>query len=300
MTPNRKTQEPDRPLSVLVFPKTGRPYMRVEHPPRDQKELEFALGRKFIGALAHFQGIRLSKLTICPASEEPGDLICVDEKGRAIKIQVAELIDHSPRRLKEMRGSYVESIRNQYGNVFVLFSGCRVSLVDSGEEPYLPHIHTSQGQECLRKLVTELESFAYEIGALAINRMRTRNIQISKKRIGVVCIRFASAGKDVPFQFAWDGGGPPYRKDVSRRLLYTTVTGKVEKHYSKPTEPFWLLTYSTDTLFDEQDPDIEESRHLLDSTRHPLDAVWYLYPYTNEELGHVLRVWLNQQNEIRT
>jgi hypothetical protein len=182
MTPNRKTQKPDRPLSVLVFPKTGRPYMRVEHPPRDQKGLEFALGSKFIGALAHFQGIRLSKLTICPESEEPGDLTCVDEKGRAIKIQVAELIDHSPRRLKEMWGSYVE----------------------------------------------------------------------------------------------------------------------VAKHYSRPTEPFWLLTYLTDTLFDEQDPDIEESRHLLDSTRHPFDAVWYLYPYTNEELGDVLRVWLNQQNEIRT
>jgi hypothetical protein len=120
------------------------------------------------------------------------------------------------------------------------------------------------------------------------------------KRIGVVCIRFASAGKHVPFQFAWEGGGPPYRKGVSRRLLYTTIAGKIEKHYSKPTEPFWLLTYSTDTLLDEQDPDIEESRDLLDNTKHPFDAVWYLYPYTKEELGHVLRVWLNQQNEIST
>jgi hypothetical protein len=274
--------------------------MQVEHPPRDQKQLEFAIGSKFIGALAHFQGVRLSKLTICPESEEPGDLTCMAEKGHAIKIQVAEVIDHSLRRLEEMRGSYVESIRNQYGNVLALFSGCRVSLVDSGEEPYLPHIQMSQGQECLRKLVTELEKIACEIGSLEINRIRTRDIQISKKRIGVVCIRFASAGKDVPFQFAWEGGGPPYRKGISRRLLYTTIASKIEKHYSKPTEPFWLLTYSTDTLLGEQDPDIEESRDLLDSTKHPFDAVWYLYPYTNEELGYVLRVWLNQQNEIST
>jgi hypothetical protein len=79
----KRPLKPDRPISSIVFPKSGRPHLKVERLPRTQGELELAIGRKFLGALAHFRDERCSDLRL---GSEPADLICKQEDGSEVAI----------------------------------------------------------------------------------------------------------------------------------------------------------------------------------------------------------------------
>lgn len=74
------------------------------------------------------------------------------------------------------------------------------------------------------------------------------------------------------------------------------VRSKIDRRYTKPTSArFWLLAYSVDTLFHKNDPDVTESRRLLDTSSHPFDEVWFLYPYAEKALGALVHVWPTQR-----
>jgi hypothetical protein len=90
----------------------------------------------------------------------------------------------------------------------------------------------------------------------------------------------------------WTGGGPSYRTDLARALLPAAVQSKIDKRYAKPASAkFWMLAYSVDTLLSKDDPDIVESRRLLETSTHPFDDVWFLYPYAEKDLGALVHVW---------
>jgi hypothetical protein len=66
----------------------------------------------------------------------------------------------------------------------------------------------------------------------------------------------------------------------------------IKKRYTKPASVrFWLLAYSIDSLLLEEDPDIAESRRLLEDLRHLFDEVWFLYPFADRESGAIVHVW---------
>ena len=62
----------------------------------------------------------------------------------------------------------------------------------------------------------------------------------------------------------------------------------LDKHYAKPGERFVLLVYSLDTLRMSDHPDLVEACRLLADRTHPFDEVWYLYPYAEKDLGHLV------------
>ncbi|MES4787174.1 MAG: hypothetical protein C4294_16680, partial [Nitrospiraceae bacterium] len=96
----------------------------------------------------------------------------------------------------------------------------------------------------------------------------------------------------VRLEFIWMGGGPSYRMDISRGLLTQAVQSKIAKRYTKPTVgKFVLLAYSIDTLLQDDDPDVSESRRILESSQHLFDGAWFIYPYADKELGALVHVW---------
>jgi hypothetical protein len=283
--------KPDRPLASIVFPNKGNVYNNREQPPRTQEELEFAIGKKFLNSLAHFRGEHFEDLNYGP--DEPADLVCKRINGDNILIQVAEVVDLSLITLKTLRKSYLDTINEKHKNVMNAFSGCSVELLDLPDLPYLPELKTKEGKRCSNELVTGLKSIGSEIESLQVRKMRGRKLSIgvSEREIHILIERFATSDQNQPYILKWNGNNPVYQKDNPRVILSETVSGKIEKSYAKPKDEFWLLAYATDTLIHETDPDIHKARNILVEHEHVFDCVFYIYPYPNKDLGHLIKVW---------
>jgi hypothetical protein len=169
-----------------------------------------------------------------------------------------------------------------------------LGLVDSGDPPYLPNVKSDAGREHVHFVAEHIRRVGGDIHTLEPRKIRSRKTQTVKpeRTVRVLVERFVPAGESIPFEFHWLAGGPSYRTDVPRGLLPAAVQSKIDKRYAKPAAAkFWLLAYSIDTLFREDDPDIVESQRLLGTSRHPFDEVWFLYPYAEMDLGALVYVW---------
>jgi hypothetical protein len=294
MNKNRPLK-PDRPLVGIMFPEYGRPHRIIEHMPRTQDELELAVGEKFIGSLAQFYGRKYSDLRSGAGHGDLcGDLLSHDEQGLLIKIQVVEVINQNIRKLREMRKDYREYIIANHGTIFEALRGCTVKLVDDGNPPYLPNIKTQDGRDCASQLVEWLSDLGKDIKSLECKKIHRRKITLvpHQREVSVKIERLYPFDNNAKFYFKWSGSGPSWRADKPRNLLPTAIENKINKHYSKPEEPFWLLAYSIDTwYYEEGDPDIQKSVTLLNETEHPFDEVWYFNPCVNINLGSIIHIW---------
>lgn len=277
----------------MVFPKKCAPYAVEEQLPRHQEPLELALGEKFLGALARFEGIELTRSA---HRTEPADLSCHAADGTKIDIQIVEVVDRQLRAVSRMRSSYAMAIEHSLGDQLNVFRGCRVSLVDSGDPPYLPAVRSKAGEQCVSSLAEHIRNVGAEIGTLAVGSIRSRKTKVGTigRSVGVLVERFLPFQEGAPLDFLWTGGGPAFRTDISRGLLTAAIRSKMHKRYAKPTSAkFWLLAYSIDILLHEADLDVTESRDELSNREHPFDAVWFLFPYASKPLGALLRIWAN-------
>jgi hypothetical protein len=285
-------QKPDRPSTSIVFPRQGAPYAKVERYPRTQEELELSIGAKFLTSLKHFFGREDGPPR---RGEEPSDLECESASGGLIGIQIVEAIDHNLRHVTEMRSTYTEAVLSDASEILSAFSGCRVSLCDVGDPPYLPPVQSRRGQECLQQIISGLESITLLVPVLPERSLRRyHDILVGEappRSLSVAVERVIKAGDGVPFELRWSGAGPSHQTDTPRGIVSAAIRAKLHKNYSKPAGQFVLLVYSTDTLISESAPDITEARELLSSIPHPFDEAWYFYPYAKIELGHVVQLW---------
>jgi hypothetical protein len=291
MSDHRKPKKPIRNPAHFVFSKAGPVRRVVEELPREQEALEFTVGRKFLGALQRFEGVQLHDL--CRGSE-PADLVCKSLDGHTIGLQIVEVINQQLRQLRHMRSSYREALVQILGKELLLFNGCRVSLVDSGEPPYLPPLTSTGGQACLRVVKEHVRKVAKDIHTLEVGKIRSRSTKTlnPEHKVSVLVERILPAGEPVRLELSWAGGGPSYRVDISRGLLTQAVQSKIAKRYAKPAVgKFVLLAYSIDTLLKGDDPDVSESRCILSSSQHPFDDAWFIYPYADKELGALVHIW---------
>lgn len=290
MAKKRQPLKPDRPIASLVFSAKGKVRLRIEHPPRNQNELELRIGEKFLGALSHFNGLVLTDLA---SGEGRGDLTCRDPGGQLLKVQVVEVVDPIQSVLTERRRMYTDAI--VLSDCLRAYAGCRLSIVDHGSGPFLPPIRKSDGESCLAELLQFLTEMGREIGTLSVGKLRNRKCKLHSNDIelGLICERKAPAHAGIPCQVHFSGGRT-FSPNEHRDFVTDAIRKKIEKNYSKPKEKFWLLAYSTDTLRHEDDDDLRLAANLLDEYSHPFDAVWYLYPYDNRPLGHIVRIWLRE------
>lgn len=277
-------RKPDRPIASIVFSKKGKVRLNVEHLPRTIKDLELSIGDKFAEAMAHFHQQTLINLM---PSEGQDDFTCQREDGTTVRVQVVEAVDQLMWRLEEQRKSYSERLLPE---VAQLISGCRLTIVDMGHKPTLPPIGSKEGLCCLKELVAHI----HELGVddLPVGKRRVRKCSVGSLRISIVldCERFAPSESNLPMQLHWSGGWVII-DDERRSIIADTIAKKIQQHYSKPREEFWLLVYSRDVLATEESPEITEAVGLLKQTQHPFDEVWFFFPYSNRKLGHLVRIW---------
>ena len=275
-----------------MFPKKGPVRRVIEKLPREQEELELAIGRKFQGSLAHFEEVDFHDLSRGP---EPMDLTCKSADGQIVGIQIVEVVNDQLRQLRDVRSSYKDAIQQSLGNELLRFNGCRLELVDSGEPPYLPRTSSAEGQGCLKILVEHIRQVANGIQTLDVGKTRVCRTRTSnpEREVAVFVDRLLpSDGQPIQFDLSWQGGGPVYRSDVSRGLLTGAVQSKIAKRYVKPAVgKFVLLAYSVDTMLRDDEPDVGETRHILEASQHPFDEVWFLFPYADADLGALIRIW---------
>lgn len=290
MSRHHQPKKPPRFPSHFVFPKHGPVRPVVEPLPRTQDELELAIGQKFLGALRHFHDIHLRDLT---RGAEPADLRCADADGRLVSIQVVEAVSQRLRQLTEMRKAYLAALQEHAESIFASFSGCAVEMVDTGDPPYLPTIGTDGGRRCFEQIRVEIQRIGRGIGELPVGRLTPRDIHITdpERTLSLLITRHEEPTTPDRFTLTWGGGGPGYRTDVPRDILPAAVRSKLAKHYSTTLARFILLAYSIDTLLAADDPDVTEAQRLLAANEHPFDEAWYLYPYAETTLGHLVRLW---------
>ncbi|MBI2154424.1 MAG: hypothetical protein HYU24_12085 [Candidatus Rokubacteria bacterium] len=290
MSGPKKPKKPARFPSHLAFPKRG-PVRRVVEPlPQTQAELELAIGHKFLGALAHFHGIHFKDLT---SGVEPADLRCIDDSGRTVSIQVVEAVNQPLRQLIEMRSEYLAALQGIRAGFAQAFSGCAVAIVDTGDPPYLPRVHTEAGRRCLDQIRAGFVQIGRSIGQLPVGRLTRRDVQVRgpDRTLSLLVTRHEAPSTPDRFALSWGGGGPVYRTDLPRDILPAAIRTKLAKRYVTADSRFILLVYSIDTLLTPEDPDVCEANRLLSTAKHPFGEAWYLYPYADASLGHVVKLW---------
>lgn len=297
MAQKKKSIKPDRPIATIVFPQKGRPRFDVEHLPRTQDDLELSIGKKFAGSLAKEKKHRLANIV---QGSGRGDLVCRNELGAQIKIQVVEVVDPVMTILSERRSSYRNRLLNKYADLFSLFGGCRINLINEGNEPFLPSIRTRDGKIYCEELASKLETLGRDINSLVVGKRRIRKWQIGLMKVVVIvdCLRFASEDSSEFYQLNWKGGRS-VKPGEEITFLTNAISKKINKQYSKPKELFWLLAYSCDSLLHDDSRDMITARTLLNCKNHPFDAVWYLYPYSNKDIGHLVQVWPRQEPIVK-
>ena len=220
-----RPKKPDRPLRAVVVAKNAA-WPQVEHLPRVQEDLELAVGRKFVGAMADFLGIP-DGLSV---GHGEGDLIAKSPDGRLVTIQVVEMVDNLRRPQGEMRASYFPAVKAVAG-LAVFVRGCEVTLVDSASEPILPRLRSQAGRECLEQMVGALKAAGQDALLLPPGRSWFGRVAIGMEgfRLDVVVKRVAPSDAGVHATLEWSGGA------ASRENLLTkTIQGKLAMHYSRP------------------------------------------------------------------
>ena len=285
----RSPLKPDRPTGAIIFPKSGPVRFETEHLPREQKALEMAVAKKFVGALSHFGYGTMVDLR---PGDEPADLLCTTSEGQPIAIQIAELIDIIGVKLNANRDLYLRSMLDCSSAIMSLFSGCSIEIMDDGSSNFFASLNRPAGKAMLEQLNGFLCDTSKDINTLGINkrRARKRDVGLSQNTVHIVCQRYVHAAPDVGYTIRW-GRQRSYTASERDRMLPDTVRRKVKKSYQKPKQEFWLLIYGTDMIFMPEDDAIKLTHNLLGEAPHPFDKVWFFYPYHGRDLGHTICVW---------
>lgn len=224
--------KPDRPLASIVFSDQGRVSRNIEHLPRTQKDLELAVGKKFLRSLQHFRGIRLTDLE---AEEGLGDFLALTEDRTQVLVQITEAVNQLLREINEQRASYSAGLMVEHAEVVRRFSGCRLTIGDRGSEPLLLKMNSKMGQTHLSEIAARLDGLANNITTLGVGKIRFRKYMIEPAgvEISVLCERIATEESGIPTQMSWGGGYVP-NGDYRRMILAECMRAKITAGYSKP------------------------------------------------------------------
>lgn len=283
-------KKPDREIRSIVFPKKGSVYPNIERIAGKQEEQDLAIANKLIKTLEK-NGMGIYK-NLRIGSNTTDDIVCQDEDGRIIEIQVTGPTDDNIRLLRQMRESYINAIRFELLELQKVFSGCRVTIVDSGEPPYFPAVNSNDGPRIIKELIGTLTDLSSRIDTLEVGKIRSRKMHIGpyKKEIGVIIERLFPYKQNITGELHWTGSLPIYG-GMGPKLILSNIVSKKAKKYAKPKAEFWLVIYTTDILLTSDSRDIKKTQEILANKQHNFDVVWYLYPHANREEAFVQKLW---------
>lgn len=252
----------------------GRGWHRVETPlPREQKALEFEIGRRFALALRRASLFDFEKVLPAP---EPSDLILLSPSLGRVGVQVVEMVDANAARRSERKESLLAEVRQNLDGTLP----CAFLIRDTRPHEDLPRPGTKSALALANQLVATIERAARAV--LAKNAAVSYWSVPSRGRFWIDAItdaRWGAKGVDWPIQ-----GGRS-----TDLLLDDVVRGKIDKAYPSPGHLFWLLVYSVGAgLFPGT---ADRARLRLQLSDHPFQQVWFLQPLPTHEGGLVERVW---------
>lgn len=289
MTDKKRPRKPVPPLGHIVFPKAG-PVRKVVEPLSDmQEDLETAVVQKFVGALKYFEGRTLTGLK----KSDPWPDFTAREGTTNWAIELTELLEPKHAALYQLQQSYRAAIVDRLGGIPKFLDGIDVLIDDNYQQPPFPAAHTPQGDKIVSTIVNELNILSDDLAKLSVERILIRDMvgkQDAVPRLRLSCFRFASANRPGRIHFS---GTFPIAIDDVRHLLQRTILSKLEKHYqSWEGHRFLLLIYELRMISVETGGvALAYAQNVLRSHDHPFNEVWYLYPYAEQDLGHLVRVW---------
>lgn len=279
-------KKPNRPFVSIAFSKSGKVSKKVEPTAPDTAQIELRVSRALLSVLVE-RG--LPKVLKVERGAEPADVTVQLTDGRSIDIQVVEVVDPVLIRAKEITDSYTAAIRAQHPEILAALRGILVSIITRPDDPQLPRLSSKAGASALRALLDLLREEAQAIGSLPRGKRRNRKREISEQDVFLSFEHLSDS--EAPAEIHWPAGRY-FKPGEPRTFATTAIAGKIDKHYSKPANPFWLLLFATDTIpLTENDPDCAAARLLLSTVNHPFDEVWWIYPLPNRDSGAVLKIW---------
>ena len=99
--------KPDRPLTSIVFPKSGSSYFRKVGLPETKDELERAIVERFVEVCR----VRGEELQHEGRPAEPGDALLIDGNGENVHLQLVEVVDIRRIRTNLARKGYGTAVR---------------------------------------------------------------------------------------------------------------------------------------------------------------------------------------------
>ena len=163
MEPKRRPpRKPSEPLGYISFSKKGEVKKVVEHFPDTKEDLEAAIMRKFVGALAHFEGRVLTDLRRGSWPDFEGM-----EGHERVGIELTEVVDSAQAAIHAIRQAYLRRILEVLDDLLPELSGVDIMLDDGYQEQFLyPPLKTSEGKELASFIAYNLRTAAPELEAL--------------------------------------------------------------------------------------------------------------------------------------
>lgn len=269
-------KKPNRPLTTLIFPKSGPTRFKQEVLPREKHELEIEITNRFVESLNLTDGQKYQNLGTC---DEPGDTLLRDDSGEKIYLQIGEAVDVHRIKTITRRESYSKELC-RVPELCSLFRGVQVLVCDTGEIRDLPKIGVKQGRIILEELSAKFLLLRDIVPTLHLNadgeakgKQTYFNLESAKLRIDIKLLRYEKQ-KHNSFKWLWTGSHQVRAGDVLENISMV-IEGKC-KHYSKIDDNFWLMVYSVDTHCDAA---LEASLSLmLRELDPPFQKVYLFFP----------------------
>jgi hypothetical protein len=271
---------PDRPITSLVFPKSGAPWLKLDRLATDQKELELKIAHRFVSALSEVA----EENYLCKGpAPEPGDVLLQEGGGSEIYLQMGQVVDHHRSITTSLRERYASLIWTPNPDLCRLYRGVQVALIDCGAARDLPSPSSRDSIAVLDELSSLLYSLVRVVDSLPTNeegqlRGKETYVDISSvpMRLHVRLLRYAPPVKEHPVKWLWTGTHQIRDGDYLER--FTQVLEDKSMCYGSIDSPFWLLVYSIDLYCarKEQIPLV----NLLMESDHPFERVYLFFPRT--------------------
>jgi hypothetical protein len=275
----------DRPITAIVFPKSGQHRLLLSRLPVDKEPLEGAIAQRFAVALSA-EGEPCQWLG---RGIEPGDALLRGNSGRQIHLQLVEAVDLHRIRITSLRRAYGAAIWNHEPKLVCLLRGVSVSFDDFGSARDLPKLDSVPGRAIVADLSRQLMTLDELVRLLPENAnggaKGFKTWLSSPFRIEIRLVRHAPIDTSVPPRWIWTGSHPVRDGDELSRF-FSAMEPKLAK-YSRIADPFWLVAYTIDCGLDPAE--CARIRQLVGRQAHPFDRVFLFFPYS--EMGTIVKVF---------
>lgn len=293
----RHPTKPSQPLGSIVFPKRGLPRKVIESLPGAAPDLEAAIVRKFLGALARFRGIASSP----PSRGAPWPDFELSLASTHVGIELTELVHTIHATFRATQDRYLKEILGHLSESLPLLAGLQITINDSYQQPPFPSSQSTAGKQLASFIAARIRGACESLQAVPRGRFFNYIWDDSPPpyRLGIFGHRSAPPVAAIPPRLQFFPSFPEDINEGGTRLRDTIARKTMTPYTSYSKGPLWLLIYelASITVASEDSEALTLSRQLL-AEGTQFAEVWYFFPYPEEDAGHMIRIWPAQVLQV--